>query len=47
MDEDDFEDEEENHEAECGRWDQAAGGLAQHCRLAGTEFCEWDCPLHR
>lgn len=26
---------------ECGRWDN--GPLTQQCRLAGTEFCDWEC----
>lgn len=26
----------------CGRW--ANGQLGQQCALAGTEFCDWDCP---
>lgn len=51
MDDIDYEEaedeEEDSREADCGRWDQSAGGLTKHCRLAGTEFCEWDCPLHR
>ena len=28
---------------DCGRW--LNGRLDQSCRLAGTEFCDWDCPL--
>lgn len=27
---------------ECGRWDN--GRLGKLCRLAGTEFCDWECP---
>lgn len=27
---------------ECGRWDN--GRLRLQCRLAGTEFCDFDCP---
>lgn len=27
---------------ECGRWDN--GRLVRHCALAGTEFCDFDCP---
>lgn len=39
-------DEEEDMEAECGRWDQnAKGGLSPQCRLAGTEWCDWECPI--
>lgn len=29
--------------AECGRWDN--GRLVPQCRLAGTEWCDWDCPI--
>lgn len=41
---------EEDLEAECGRWDQnVKGGLLPYywCRMAGTEFCDWECPLSR
>lgn len=40
-------DEDRDHE-DCGRWDQSeAGGRSQHCRLAGTEDCQF-CPYrHR
>jgi hypothetical protein len=34
----------------CGRWDQRAkGGLLPlyYCRLAGTEQCDFECPLHQ
>jgi hypothetical protein len=27
---------------ECGRW--ADGRLTNHCVLAGTEWCDWECP---
>lgn len=27
---------------ECGRW--VNGRLGRSCRLAGTEFCDWECP---
>lgn len=27
---------------ECGRWDN--GRLGRYCRLAGSEFCDWECP---
>lgn len=27
---------------ECGRW--INGRLDRLCRLAGTEFCDWECP---
>lgn len=30
-------------EAECGRWNN--GRLGPQCRLAGTEWCDWDCPI--
>lgn len=39
---------EDADEEECGRWDQnARGGLqpVYFCRLAGTEFCDFICPL--
>lgn len=44
---DDFfeDDEEEDREADCGRWDN--GRLTHQCRLAGTEWCDWECPLSR
>lgn len=30
---------------DCGRWDQnAPGGMSKQCRLAGTEFCDFECP---
>lgn len=35
---------------DCGRWDQSAkGGMwpVGMCRLAGTEFCDWECPYSR
>lgn len=35
---------------ECGRWDQnAKGGMhpVGLCRLAGTEWCDWECPHNR
>ena len=35
---------------ECGRWDQnAKGGMhpVGLCRLAGTEWCDWECPYSR
>lgn len=38
---DDEEDEFENAISECG---QIRGG---GCMLAGTEFCDWDCPFSR
>lgn len=33
---------EEDDGAECGRWDN--GRLRRECAMAGTEFCDWDCP---
>jgi hypothetical protein len=33
---------------DCGRWEQnAKGGMLPYywCRLAGTEFCDWECPF--
>lgn len=40
--------EDDDMEEECGRWDQSApGGLSPYCRLAGTEWCDWDCPLNK
>lgn len=40
------EQEEEYDESEdCGRWN--GGGLSKQCRLAGTEWCDWCCPLSR
>ncbi|MEM8975570.1 MAG: hypothetical protein AAGD43_26190 [Pseudomonadota bacterium] len=29
---------------ECGRW--ANGALLPSCRKAGSEECDWECPLH-
>lgn len=40
-----YEDEEEDREAECGRW--INGRLGSTCLLAGTEWCDWECPLSR
>ena len=37
------EDDEDNREAECGRWDN--GRLTRSCALAGTEWCDWECPI--
>jgi hypothetical protein len=46
--EDDDHEEDDDKEADCGRWDQnAPGGLSRQCRLAGTEWCDWECPLNR
>lgn len=30
-------------EDDCGRWSD--GKLGQQCRLAGTEDCDWECPI--
>lgn len=35
---------------DCGRWDQnAKNGMLPRglCRLAGTEWCDWECPHSR
>jgi len=41
-------DDEDDPGQDCGRWDQnAKGGMSHQCRLAGTEFCDWDCPYSR
>jgi len=35
---------------DCGRWDQnVRGGMLPLglCRLAGTEWCDWECPYSR
>jgi hypothetical protein len=43
---DEIEDEiEDDGEADCGRWDN--GRLTAQCRLAGSELCDWECPLSR
>lgn len=34
---------EEMAEEECGRWDN--GALSMHCTKAGSEECDWICPL--
>lgn len=28
---------------ECGRWQN--GKLGYQCSLAGTEWCDWECPI--
>ena len=48
FDYDDFDDDpqdEDEHDdaADCGRWDN--GRLMIQCRLAGSEWCDWDCPI--
>jgi len=45
--EDDFDeswdiDDADDPEAVCGRWDN--GHLTFGCSMAGTEFCDWNCP---
>ena len=37
------EDDEDDREADCGRWTN--GRLIHQCRLAGTEWCDWECPI--
>lgn len=39
------EDDEHDPAEECGRWQN--GRLAKGCSLAGTEWCDWDCPYSR
>jgi hypothetical protein len=42
-DDDDDDDEDDYHPGEeCGRWDN--GRLGPLCSLAGTEWCDWECP---
>ncbi|MCK1693673.1 hypothetical protein [Bradyrhizobium sp. 144] len=38
-----FEDDEDDREADCGRWRN--GQLVSQCLLAGTEWCDWHCPI--
>lgn len=44
-----LDDGEEDHEEEydasedCGRWDN--GRLMKQCRKAGSEECDWECPI--
>jgi len=33
----------DDYSEECGRW--VNGRLSNQCRIAGTEWCDWDCPL--
>jgi hypothetical protein len=37
------EDEEYDDSEDCGRW--INGRLSPQCRLAGTEWCDWECPI--
>ena len=39
---DEFDDEYDESE-ECGRWSN--GRLVPQCSLAGTEWCDWECPI--
>lgn len=38
-------DEDDDPGAERGRWDN--GRLMRHCRKAGSEECDWECPYGR
>lgn len=40
---DDGDDDVEVGEEECGRW--MNGKLSRQCALAGTEWCDWCCPI--
>lgn len=40
---DDDEDEDYDAAEECGRWRN--GKLDIQCSLAGTEWCDWECPI--
>lgn len=40
MDDDDFYDDDETMEYDCGAIEPG------NCALAGTEWCDWECPLH-
>lgn len=39
----DDDDEDSDREADCGRWSN--GALGHQCSLAGTEWCDWECPI--
>ena len=44
-----WDDEPDQHEDddlsdECGRWDNGALRSYFNCRMAGTEFCDFECP---
>jgi|GEM_PF-2668692 len=41
-DDEDWSTDDENPGAECGRWSN--GRLTKWCALAGTEFCDFECP---
>ena len=51
IDEDDFTaaDDDDGYDPgeECGRWINGRLGRYYDCRLAGTEFCDWECPYAR
>lgn len=38
-----FDDDDDLDEEECGRWFD--GRLSSQCSLAGTEWCDWECPI--
>ena len=40
---DDDGDEESDGSEDCGRWDN--GRLMKQCRKAGSEECDWECPI--
>ena len=39
----DDEPDDDDLEEECGRW--LDGRLSSQCSLAGTEWCDWECPI--
>jgi len=45
IDEEMFCDEDEDYDEseDCGRWNN--GHLTSQCRLAGSEWCDWSCPV--
>lgn len=44
FEDDELEDEEDHDDSEdCGRWRN--GRLSDQCLLAGTEWCDWECPI--
>jgi hypothetical protein len=42
-DDDDGDDEEYDMSEDCGRWGN--GRLLKQCRKAGSEECDWECPI--
>lgn len=40
--EDEFFEEEDDRGADCGRWINSS--LGHWCAMAGTEFCDFECP---